>query len=55
MLGKNGKTVDMIGDFVLSIKKFFHQHFFCIHKYKWIIRKDFGPDFEVCEKCNKIK
>jgi hypothetical protein len=45
----------MIGDIVLSIKKFFHQHFFCIHKYKWIIRKDYGHDFEVCEKCSKIK
>jgi hypothetical protein len=45
----------MIGDIVLSIKKFFYQHFFCIHKYKWVYRKDNGDSFEVCEKCSKIK
>jgi hypothetical protein len=45
----------MIGDIVLGIKKFFHQHVLCIHKYKWVYRRDKGPDFEVCDKCNKIR
>jgi hypothetical protein len=45
----------MTGDLILWIKTFFHQHFFCIHKYKWIYRKDNGADFEVCAKCEKIK
>jgi hypothetical protein len=45
----------MIGDLILWIKTFFYQHIFCIHKYKWIYRKDNGADFEVCTKCEKIK
>jgi hypothetical protein len=45
----------MLGNSWIALKRFFHQHFFCIHKYKWVIRKDFGCDFEVCEKCDLIK
>ena len=45
----------MTGDLILWIKTFFQQHFFCIHKYNWVHRKDNGVDFEVCEKCDKIK
>jgi hypothetical protein len=45
----------MLGNTLIAIKKFFHQHFFCIHKYKWVYRKDNGSDFEVCEKCDLIR
>lgn len=46
----------MIGDFLIAIKEFLHQHFLCLHDYKWINRKDYGGgSFELCEKCNKIK
>jgi len=45
----------MTGNLILWIKTFFHQHLFCMHRYKWIHRKDNGADFEVCEKCDKIK
>jgi hypothetical protein len=60
MYGKNGKTKPlnqnkMVGNTWIALKRFFHQHIFCIHKYKWIHRKDNGADFEVCEKCDLIK
>ena len=43
------------GDIYLSIKEFIKQQF-CIHKYKTVIRKDYGGgDFEKCTKCQKIK
>lgn len=45
----------MVGDIWITIKTFCHQHLFCIHKYKWVNRKDNGDSFEVCEKCDKIK
>jgi len=45
----------MLGNTLIVIKTFFHQHFFCIHKYKWVYRKDNGDTFEVCEKCELIK
>lgn len=43
----------MIGDFYLIIKRFLHQHFFCIHKYK---RHHVGCDYHwiECEKCGKM-
>jgi hypothetical protein len=45
----------MLGDIFLGLKRFLHQHFFCIHHYKWIVRKDYGgSDFKICEKCEKI-
>ena len=44
----------MLGDILLWIKNFFKQQT-CIHKYKWINRKDNGGSFEECIKCEKIK
>jgi hypothetical protein len=45
--------IDMIGDLYLLIKRFFHQHFFCIHEYK---RFHCGPDYcyVECVKCGKL-
>ena len=38
-----------------DIKSFIKQ-IFCIHKYKTVIRKDYGGgDFQECIKCEKIK
>jgi hypothetical protein len=45
----------MVGNTWIAIKTFFHQHIFCIHKYKWVYRKDNGADFEVCKKCDLIR
>jgi len=45
----------MLGDIILGIKKFLHQHLFCIHNYKYVYRKDNGADYELCTKCDKIK
>jgi hypothetical protein len=45
----------MLGNVFLTIKTFFYQQLFCIHKYKWVCRKDNGADFEVCEKCDLIR
>lgn len=45
----------MIGDIYLFIKKFLHQHFFCIHDYKTINRRDNGGCFNVCDKCDLIE
>lgn len=43
------------GDIYLSIKKFIKQNF-CIHKYKTIIKKDYGGgDYQECTKCEKIR
>lgn len=43
----------MFGDLYLRIKRFLHQHFFCIHNYK---RYHCGPDYQYvqCEKCGKL-
>lgn len=45
----------MIGDIILSIKKFWKQ-FICIHHYKCKITKDLEQNiyFE-CEKCEQCK
>lgn len=51
----NLKRNSMLGDIILGIKNFLHQHLFCIHKYKYVYRKDNGADFELCTKCDKIK
>ena len=43
------------GEIYLSIKFYLKQQF-CIHKYKTVIRKDYGGgDFKECIKCEKIK
>jgi hypothetical protein len=44
----------MIGDIILWCKTFIKQQT-CIHKYKYINRKDTGGSFELCTKCDKIK
>lgn len=45
----------MIGDIILNIRKFWKQHFSCIHDYETIHRKDLhGGSFECCTKCDKI-
>lgn len=43
----------MIGDLILSIKRFFKQHFFCIHEYKYY---HCGTDYHyiMCKKCGKL-
>lgn len=43
----------MIGDLYLLIKRFLHQHFFCIHNYKLY---HCVPDYQFiqCEKCGKL-
>ncbi len=43
----------MLGDFILWIKKFFKQNFFCIHEYVWEGPLDFR--YEVCKKCGKFR
>lgn len=45
----------MLGDIFLELKRFLHQHFFCIHDYKYVNRKDNAADYQVCKKCDKIK
>jgi hypothetical protein len=44
----------MIGDIILWCKKFIKQQT-CIHRYKYIYRKDTGGSFELCIKCDKIE
>lgn len=43
----------MLGDLYLLIKRFLHQHFFCIHEYK---RHHCGADYcyVECVKCGKL-
>lgn len=46
----------MIGDLIISIRMFIKQNFFCLHKYRTVIRKDYGGgDFKECIKCENIK
>lgn len=45
----------MTGNIWITIKTFFQQHLFCMHKYKWVYRRDNGADFQACEKCGLIK
>lgn len=43
------------GETYLLIKVFLKQQF-CIHRYKTVIRKDYGGgDFQMCIKCEKTK
>ena len=44
---------NMIGDFILWLKKVLKQNFFCIHRYVWREYLDFR--YEKCEKCCKLK
>lgn len=39
----------MLGNIILSIKTFFIQNLFCIHKYKIVNRRDNGGSFYECE------
>lgn len=44
-----------MGDIILNMRNFF-KGLVCIHKYKTVIRRDYGGgDFEECTKCEKIK
>ena len=44
----------MIGNIILAIKKFWKQQT-CMHKYKWVYRRDNGDSFETCSKCEILK
>lgn len=43
----------MVGDFILWLRKFLKQNFFCIHHYVWKGPLDFR--YEKCDKCGKLK
>nr|DAD69652.1 MAG TPA: protein of unknown function DUF3797 [Siphoviridae sp. ctlHU7] len=43
----------MVGDFIIWLKRYLKQNFFCIHRYVWRGHLDF--QYEQCEKCGKLK
>lgn len=44
----------MIGDLILNIKRFFKQHFLCIHEYKYYhITKKIGCDIRTSYQDNE--
>ena len=45
----------MLGNFLLFIKKFVRQNFFCLHTYISVYRKDNGNTYQECVKCELLK
>lgn len=45
--------LNMLGDFILWLRRFLKQNFFCIHHYVWCGPLDFR--YEICEKCGKLR
>lgn len=44
----------MIGDFILWLKRIFHE-MFCIHEYEQKITKMFEVNYLQCRKCGRIR
>ena len=43
----------MFGDFILWLKRYLKQNFFCVHHYVWKGNLDFR--YEQCDKYGKLK